>query len=190
MPDTPYFTPAELRALYTDVADATAYPDVLMNQYRALAEQAFEDAAGVAFVPRTVTEALRSPNGGVLRASHPRVRSVTAATDAVGATISLTTLQVDGSWLTVDNGWPLNLGAVTVTYTHGYDSPPLRVKQAVMALAREWMLSGPVTDRQTGIPVEGGGTISLARPGGRFGTFGLAEVDAAVEQYGLQTYVG
>jgi len=59
----------------------------------------------------------------------------------------------------------------------------------VMSLAREWMVSGPVTDRQTGIPVEGGGTISLAVPGGRYGTFGIPEVDSTVAQYGVQVFV-
>lgn len=178
-----YFTTAEFRTRYPDI-DSTNYPDEMVDEYRQLAEEAFEDAAGRAFVPRTVTENSyrRTPTDGrhLLR---PDVRRILSATGS-------STIDVDG--LTTSNGWVTGIsdtGSVSVTYEYGLDSPPLRVKQAVMALTREWMLSGPVTDRQTSIPVEGGGTISLAVPGGRFGTFGIPEVDAAVEQYAWRVFV-
>lgn len=200
-PDTPYFTTEEFRARYPDLND-TRYPDALIDEYRQLAEQSFEDACDRAFVPRTATDTLTqqpvtthtyaygyyndysqsaiAPSCAPRRLAHPDVRRIVSATDQTNTTLDLTNVQVSYGWV-----YGLTAtGPVTVTYEYGLDQPPLRVKHAVMALAREWMVSGPVTDRQTGIPTEGGGSISLALPGGRFGTFGLPEVDAAVEQYG------
>lgn len=184
MPDTPYFTVEEFRARYPDITEAKKSDDQV-EAARAIAEQAFEDAAGRAFVPRTVTETLRSPNGSsAVRANHPGVTEVTTATDADGDDIDITTLAIDGSWLTIDDGWPLDLGAVTIEYTYGATEPPLRVKQAVMLLTRSWLLEGPIDKRATQLAVEGGGSINLATPGLLGSTFGIPEVDATLAQYG------
>jgi len=196
---TRYFTVTEFRTRYPDLTD-TKYPDDTVEQYRQLAEQAFEDACQRAFVPRTATETIVEDRGNRWlqytrydanyatpgrHLAHSDVRRVLSATDSTNTTVDLSGVQLN-------NGWVYGLtatGPVTITYEYGADQPPLRVKQAVMSLAREWMVSGPVTDRQTGIPVEGGGTISLAVPGGRFGTFGIPEVDSTVAQYGVQVFV-
>jgi hypothetical protein len=50
---------------------------------------------------------------------------------------------------------------------------------------RTWLTKGPIDDRATGIPTEGG-TIPLLTPGVRGSTFGIPEVDAVVEQYGVR----
>jgi hypothetical protein len=196
-----YFTVAELRARYPDLADDTAYPDVLVEEYRELAEQAFEDACDRAFVPRVATDTVTEDRSyrweRVTRTDfstfHGRklnqhdIRRVLAATDSTGIALDITAAELNHGWV---YGLPSG-GTITITYEYGLDTPPLRVKHAVMALAREWMLSGPVTDRQTGIPVEGGGVISLALPGGWTGTFGLSEVDECVRRYGVsQVFVG
>lgn len=197
---TPYFTADEFRARYPDLADDTKYPDSLVDQYRELAEQAFEDACQRAFVPRTATETIVEDRGNRWLQytrydanyatpgrylGHSDVRRILSATDSTNTPVDLGGVQLDSGWVYGLSAY----GSVTITYEYGADQPPLRVKQAVMSLAREWMVSGPVTDRQTGIPVEGGGTISLAVPGGRYGTFGIPEVDATVQQYGAQVFV-
>jgi hypothetical protein len=94
---------------------------------------------------------------------------------------------IDGRWIALPGGWPA--GQVSITYQHGHAEPPLRVKQAAMILTREWLISGPVTDRQTQLPTEAGGAVNLAVPGGRFGTFGVPEVDATVAQYSREALI-
>lgn len=186
MPD--YFTIAELRARYTELADTAAYTDADVDATAAVAEQAIEDACNVAFVERTATDVVSTQTTyGARKLLHTPVRGITSARDADGNTIVVTGATIDGRWVTLPNGWPD--GQVTITYTHGQDAPPLRVKQAAMILTREWLISGPVTDRQTQLPTEGGGAVNLALPGGRFGTFGIPEVDATVAQYSHESLV-
>jgi hypothetical protein len=190
MPDTPYFTAAEFRTRYPDLTESR-YPDATIDAWRTTAEQAFEKAAGVAFVPRQATEALYAANGTdrVLKANHRLVRAVSTATDSAGDAVDVTDSLADGSWLSLTNGWPLDDGPVTVTYTYGYDAPPEPVKQAVMMLTRVWMVEGPVTARATQIPTDTGGTINLATPG-QFGSeFGVPAVDEILELYRRRTYI-
>ena len=54
----PYFTAAELRAAYPELANAQKYTDVKLELARVFAEQWFEAAAHVAYVRRTATETL------------------------------------------------------------------------------------------------------------------------------------
>jgi hypothetical protein len=185
MPD--YFTLAELRARYPEL-DATSYPDDVVDGVAATAEQALEDACDVAFVPRAATDIVTTQTAfGDRRLLNTPVRSITSADDAAGNSIDVTGATIDGRWISLPNGWPA--GQVSITYQHGQDVPPLRVKQAAMILTREWLVSGPVTDRQTQLPTEGGGAVNLAVPGGRFGTFGIPEVDATVAQHSRESMI-
>jgi hypothetical protein len=185
MPD--YFTIAELRARYSELDDV-AYPDAAVDDVAATAEQAIEDACNVAFVPRVATDVVSTQTPyGERRLLNPPVRSIDSAVDASANSIDVTGAVVDGRWVALPDGWPS--GQVSITYTHGHTEPPLRVKQAAMVLTREWLISGPVTDRQTQLPTEAGGAVNLAVPGGRFGTFGIPEVDAAVAAYTRESLV-
>jgi hypothetical protein len=76
---------------------------------------------------------------------------------------------------------------VVVGYEYGADEPPERVKRAVLLLAKNWLVNGPIDDRATAIPAgEAGGVITLATPGIRGANFGIPEVDAVVEQYRIK----
>jgi hypothetical protein len=66
--DAAYFTVAEIRAEYPELADTTKYPDAKIDTVRERAEHAFEDAAGIAFIPRDTTETLDGTGGNVLHA--------------------------------------------------------------------------------------------------------------------------
>lgn len=187
MPDD-YFTTDELRDRYPEISLA-AYPDVRVEEVRALAEEAIEHETGYAFVPRTATDVVHGQSVTGARAlTRSPVRSITSATDQDAGAIDITGARVDGRWITLPAGWPV--GPTQITYSYGYDQPPARVKQAAMVLTREWLISGPVTDRQTQLPTEGGGAVNLSVPGGRFGTFGIPEVDATVESYGRKSLIG
>ena len=78
---------------------------------------------------------------------------------------------------------------VAVTYTHGYDLPPYRIRRAAMIATRVWTTKGPVDDRATQIAADGA-TINLATPGVLGSVTGIPEVDAAITQHDHRALVG
>ena len=177
-----YFTVSEFRARYSDLTVADGYPDTTVEEYRVIAEEAFEDAAGVAFEPRTTTRTLYLDDFNDRLFLHPRLRTVTAVLIDGTALTDLTGLRISESTL-AGYRWR---GQIVVTYTHGFDAPPARVKQAVMILAKTWMVQGPIDDRATQLGTEDG-PINLATPGILGSTFGIPEVDQTLRQYGMGT---
>jgi len=179
-----YFTTAELRAEETDLADAERYTDALVTRARELAEQSFEDAAGVAFVSRVEAgEVLSGPGAPYLFVARNRVRSVTSATDS-GVVLALASVRPFAlRGLYRPEGWPAGVSNLVLTYEHGYDPPPKRVRAAVMTLTKLRLIEGP-TDERVLRQSTGERETIYARPG-RYGTFGIPEVDAALEQYGF-----
>lgn len=182
----PYFTVAEFRARFPDLTSA-AYPDTKVEEVRALAEQALEDEMGVSFVARSETETLSGDGTGSLRLGRGHVRDVTAA--SIGGT-ALTAAELllvlkEGRYLDYTNGWTAGTGNVVVTYTHGYDRPPLRVKQAAMVLTRDWLVQGPVSERALRIAVESGESLPTSGP-----PFFIPEVNEVVRAYSERVYVG
>lgn len=180
-----YFTPAELRARYSDL-DAATYPDEQIDDVRETAEEAIEHAADVAFEPRTSTAILTRRDRTRLRIPAAKVASVDSITGTDGA-LDLTGGQLIDPYYTLLTGLPE--GPLTVTYTHGYATPPRRVKQAAMILTRAWLIDGPVDDRATSLAVEGGGTVTLATPGMRGAWVGIPEVDATINAYQHRVWV-
>lgn len=191
-PGAPYFTVAEFRDRYSDISE-DKYTDSQIETARALAEEAFEHACQVAFVPRTATQNLAGNYTGSLILNWPHIRSITSLSQDGTAFTADQLALLDFTAGSVVRYGPRSsgyfLGAVEVVYEHGYDSPPLRVKQAVMILTREWLVQGPVSDRRTSLPTEAGGSITLAMPGVRGAVTGIPEVDATIQQYGEQSYV-
>lgn len=177
-----YFTTADLRSMDTALADATRFPDARLDAMRALVEQSLEDVCDVAFEPRAATGVFSGDGSRMLELGVHRLRSVTAAVDD-GQALDLAGVKVSGRLVWRYDGWPLGVANLTVTYTHGYDAPPLRVKRAALILAKVWLLEGPVDARATQVPVGDGSTINLATPGVFGSTFGVPEVDAVVREY-------
>jgi hypothetical protein len=181
------FTIAQARAV-RPMNDATAYPTSAIVDTRTLVEQALEDACGIAFVPRYKRERLDGEGLTMLLASQPRVTAIRAV-ELDGAAVSVADLAtIDGSVsgrLYYPNGWVTGVGNYSVAYEHGYDQPPLRVTQAALLLAKNWLVKGPIDDRTTGFSTEDG-TFSLSTPGMRGASFGIPEVDAVVGEYNLR----
>jgi hypothetical protein len=181
-----YFTIAEAKAL-TELASKSA-ADIAAG--RTLAEQAFEHATGYTFVPRYTRQTLSAVHGTVLRLPKRPLRSIRAISETTSLGGTPDTLTTTDYAATEDGiyrpgTWTPGPNNVVVGYEYGADEPPERVKRAVLLLAKTWLTTGPIDDRATGIPTEGG-TIPLLTPGIRGSTFGIPEVDAVVEQYGVR----
>lgn len=175
-----YFTSEDLRARFPEVTEVK-YPDAKVDAAIELAEQAFEHAADVAFTTRTATVVASTDVSSRLSLPNNRVTSITSATGTSSGTVDLDGLRiVGGSYVT--GSWPVSED-VTVVYEHGYSEPPLRVVQAVMLLARTWLINGPIDSRASQLSTGDGGVINLATPG-QFGSkFGIPEVDATLQDY-------
>lgn len=155
--------------------------DEKLAAIRTTAEQAFEKAASerlkyrVAYVPRFAYQRrLRADDDFLALGSQPvrALRSATAGAD---------TLDLSGVELEDDGAvglWPNR--NVSVFYEYGYDRPDEDIKRAVLTLAKNWLIEGPIDDRSTSVATETGGTILLATPGVRGSVFGIPAVDAAL----------
>lgn len=172
--DEHYFTLAELRA----EQDIVPYGDSAIEPNRELAEQVIERACGVAFIPRRRIEVSTIGASGRIYLLQPKVRVIEAVNDGNDWT-SEQVLALAGSLRGVQ--WAPGT-QVTVTYTHGYDAPPLRIRRAAMLATRVWTTKGPVDDRATQIATDGA-TINLATPGVLGSVTGIPEVDAAIAQH-------
>lgn len=182
--DAPYFTVAEFRAAYPTLT-ADKYPDDKVEQTRLLAEEAFEDACDVAFVPRTAVDTVDA-DGAYIDLPHRRVRSISSAVSALDdAAIDVTGARVAGTAAAFNPaGWGYGYSQITVTYIHGHATPPRRVKQAVMILTRQWLIDGPISRRETQqVMAETGAVTNLSTPGLFGAEFGLPEVDQCVRRY-------
>ena len=181
-----YFTLEELR-LEQDVPGS--YPDSAVEPNQELAEQVIETACGAAFIPRRRVEITAADRRGVVHLSKPFGREVEQVTDTYGNTWDEAELEhvlINGGAITGISfaaGQPL-----TVTYTHGYETPPARVRRAAMIATRIWTTRGPVDDRATQIAADGA-TVNLATPGLAGSVTGIPEVDAAIRQHDRRTLI-
>jgi len=182
----PYFTVAEFRAEESSVADATNYPDARLTQARDMAEQWFEDAANVAFEPRSATETLSGNGETVLFVSHNKVRTLTTAVD-LGVAINVAGVRKAGlrSFYRAE-GWLEGIANLTVTYTHGFDAPPKQVRNVVMTMAKLEVIDGPYDERT--VRRGGGGSdlgvSDIAVTGQKGAIFSVPDANAALAVYG------
>ena len=185
-PTDHYFTVEELQASQTGIADKT---EDQIEEARALAEQALEDACGVAFVPRTATETVDGSGAGVLLLKWARVREVTALTVDGAAETDLTGVLPHVAGVYTTNAFSYGHSNITITYEHGYDSPPLRIRRAAMRLAKHYLVDTPRDDRMVRLTDQEGGQAVYSVPGGKT-PFGIPEVDSAVQNYSEIVSVG
>lgn len=161
---------------------------------RVWAETSIEDACGVAFRPRYARDRLVSDGGRDIMLTRTRCQRVLAASQQ-GTAISddaLGVLDLSSSGLLTGTGRWL-CGRVEVAYVHGYELAPDRVRQAVIKLARFFMIDRPsdLNDRATSISTDDGTTYSLVTPGVGGAEFSIPEVNQVVDQYQrLQVGVG
>ncbi len=182
---TAYFTTAELRAAYPELVNTERYTDAKLEAARLFAEQWFEAAARVAYVPRIATETVTGNGRRVLFLSHwVEVGPVSAvAIDTVPLTeteLAELTVRKHGV-IERPEPWP-DGASIEVTYTHGYSEPPEAVKHAVMVLAAEQVLPSTIPRRATSISTDVGSyRISQADATGKTG---IPEVDAIIALFG------
>lgn len=182
------FTVRECRGHDETLADEAKYPTPAIIEARTFAEQRFENAAEVAYVPRyarvTATRPTITPAGPSLPSLYWGPTSWLLVPDVEIRRL----LTVDGAaptdTQTLDRTGRLsgvNPGQV-VEYEHGRDGYPAEVKRATLMLAADYLIKSALPSRATSVSTdEGYLRISVA---GRDGLTGIPEVDAAIEQYG------
>lgn len=174
------FTVPALLAVFPELA-GKSLPAV--ERARMAAEDFLEDQCGRAFTRAFAVESFPAQSGlwhsSVLLDRYPvlALRFVTVGGVALGAA-ELAGVAVD-QW-GVASGSTF-AGATVVGYEHG--GPVADVDRVAMILARHRLLKGPLDDRAIGMPVEGGGVISLLTPGVRGSVTGLPEVDVFLQRH-------
>lgn len=180
-----YFTIAEARAV-RPLQDAVRYPDAAITAAREIAESALEDACGVPFEPRSFAQVVPARSAATdTILLPPRVLSITAASSSAGSIATTgAEFEISGSTYLLA-GWPA--GRITISGTHGYAVPPLRVKRAAILLTKRMLVDTPVNDRATQI-TNPDGTAEYFITAGRNGQpFDLPEANAVVNIYGILT---
>lgn len=183
------FEIADFRAIDSALADATVYPADKIRSARVAAEQRFEKAAKVAFVPRARTVVLSGDNTTRIVVPDAELRVVYSATvDGVDLTEDqMDYLEVDPSGVIRRNDeayWPTGFKNIVITYEHGYDAPPEPVKRAVMTLAYEALVPSSLNPRATSQSTDlGEFRLSIANvEAGRY--TGIPDVDAVIKSFG------
>lgn len=179
---------ADVRALDA-LANTTKYPEAVLARARWQAEAKFEDATGVAWVPRHDRQVSFGDNTTQVLLRWPRARSLIAV--AVDGTVvsDLTTFSLyDTGIVERKSGvtWPRGVtasGNVTIEYTHGYDRPPEDLRQAFMAYVRYLVLdtTSRIPDRASSYSTEFG-SFQLVTAGFNRPT-GLPEIDVVLNEH-------
>lgn len=188
-----YFTVAEFRAIDAAFANATKYPDADVIALRAMIEQAFEDKARCAFLPRSTTETLSGTGTCKLFLKPPKVTAVSAVTvDGTALTAGeIAELVPNDHVLYWESGWPVGYQNVTVAYTHGLTEVPLLIKRAALTLIKSFAPTNTTGLDPRATAVSTGDMMYRITIAGRDGLFGIPEVDAWLEQYSRdQHFIG
>ena len=183
----PYFTAAELRAVYPDL-DAATYPDARVTQVHDWITAIVERECATSFIAASVTEVVDGGGTDTLLLSAPYVQSITSVmVDGVALTadeVSALLLRHGIVYRPLGATWPTtSRGNVSITYTAGYSTtPPADLKEAMMQGARARLLTtadgATANDRRTSFS-NGDGTFSLSTAGENRPT-GFPEVDAVI----------
>jgi len=180
------FEIADLRAFDPAFADATRYTGPLCRSARAAAEERFEKACRQAFVGRGRRVRLRSEGNSRLRVADNAVRRLVAGSvDGVPLTAAEVAETVVREWGAFDRPagkvWPLG-SLVGLHYEHGAPGPTPEISQAVMLLAREYLVRSSLSSRATVEATDVGFfRVSVAAPDR---PTGLPEVDAVIRAVG------
>jgi hypothetical protein len=174
-----YFTLDELRE-EREVSDTAS--DAVIERQRDLAEQVIEHGTGIAFIPRVRTDRVMSETTGLLRLSARFPRQILSVTDEGVAWAN----ERIADALSIENRYVLGFGwgrRIVITYEHGMEEPPERIRRAAMIATSTWVNTGPIDTRATQVPTEAGGAINLATPGLLGFNTGIPEVDTAIKYY-------
>jgi len=172
------------------VRDAEArLPDLDAAAHRAgrtLAEEALEDACGVAFVPRYALDTYDGNGRTLLRPRRRHVRKVRSVTvDGVAYTPEqLAEVKISETGrLYSPAGWPTGYGNIVIGYEHGYDFPPARAGNAALLLLERWRADQPTGERVVAGSIDRV-SFRLAVAGKDGEVFDVPEANAIVAMYG------
>lgn len=178
------FSIAQFRASKKEFAAKTA---ATVRSVRTAAEVAFEKECGVAFVPRGAREQIRGDDTDTLLLSHVALRDIySLSVDGTAWTpdeIAVLVREEPGI-VTRTDGLVWTAGSlIVVHYTHGYDRPPVPVRDAVLILAQDRAIPDSRIPSRAVLQATEFGNFRVSVPG-RDGPFGIPEVDARVYTYG------
>lgn len=129
-----YLTAAQVRSRVPALQNTTTYSDAELDRLVSEFESIAERFRGVAFVPRTRTEVFTYPSSVVLLGSQP-LRSITSFTvDGVAGTVANLTVDTSTGKI-ADGGW-YGSKTLSVTYSHGLDSPDANILRACAEYCR------------------------------------------------------
>jgi hypothetical protein len=140
-----YMTAATVRTRVTALANTTTYPSAELDRLVLEFTEIAERYMGVAYEPRTVTaEEVVIPNC-VVKLTHPKIRSVTAATvEGVALTATeLTEIVMDKLTGSVSSSRWTGSDLATFTYSHGFDAPT----EVLLRSCSEYVRSVAFADR-------------------------------------------
>lgn len=173
---------AEIRTLDA-LSNTSKYPTATLERARWQAEAKFEDATGVAWVPRHDLMTAFGDATTQLLLRWPRPRSLIAVTIDGTVISDLTTFSIYNTGIverenkvTFPRG-TVQSGNVTIEYTHGYDRPPEELRWAFLQYVRYLILdtTSRIPDRASSYSTEFG-TFQLVTAGFQRPT-GLPEID-------------
>lgn len=167
--------------------DATTYPASSIVFYRGLAEQALEDILGFSVVPRYRQDIATITGSGLLMLPRRKLRNILWITQA-GLTVPvLVGLRLfDGGLVYTPGLWqwyswwsqPIEIG-----YEEGLDSCPYRISNALLLLARRWVVESPWDERMTSFRSREGGDLEILTAD-HSNPFDIPEIVAIAGAYG------
>lgn len=184
------FTETQARAFHDSaMANTTTYPDARIAEHRDRITDQFERLCSVSFVPRYERDRLPGTGTRQLIATKRRITSIISATingttQTVGDLVTLPAHtdiihHTTNTWTKGTDTNPLN---VTVEYVHGWDTPPLEITRAALAVLRYQLVESNIGDRVVSLTDETG-TMRLAQPGFRGVYYGIPWIDRVLEDF-------
>lgn len=180
---------AEIRAMNA-LADATKFPTATLEAARDMAEDRFEEATGVSWVPRHARDTLSGNGETVLALGHYPPRSLIGVSIDGVVSADLTKFRLYPYGVierTVGSTWPAEAygggGNLIVEYVHYWSvRPPADLKRAFLMYVRYLLLEGlsRIPDRATAMTTEFG-TFTLASSTSRATL--LPEIDNVLADY-------
>ena len=184
---------ARIFARFPGLADASKWPIAQVIEARNATEDEFEQACGVAFVPRFEVEVLEGNCDDELLLGRQELRSVTWAnyryegstTPVAFTSEQLASIERSGvgkAELTDGTYWPDAI--VTLGYVHGHDTPPADLVDAFLIRVNDVLTRqlSSISARATQTVMDGM-TTNLAVPGWGSNLTGIPDVDVVLKRY-------
>lgn len=180
------FTAADAREFVIDgETPLSGFAGEQLEEAEGRIAEAFQDICGVAFSPTSETDVAVDGGRAVLLLPHTRIVSLDAVSvggTAFGPQEMDDLIVYPGGLVYRPGGWSPGVGNVTVSYTHGYENVPKRIKWAALVVAVEELTGNDINSRAISHTDELG-TVRLSTPDGVNRWYGIPSVDSILAQY-------